>query len=346
MTDGTVVDVAGVLAAVREIAAAQITPGAAKSQPHGARFPRDRARRARRGRRARPPRRPTRRRRRRAPALVEACEAVGTASASSAIVYLMHFVTAATIAAAAASGRSCCAMATARRSGRSPSASAAPARTSTPELRGRAPTTARCGSAGARVRHFRRPRRRHARPAPGRRGDGGLLRGARDAAGVRFEGPGRVSDGGQLERRDGARRRRVDGDADRRGRRRRPGLRRRRATSWPGSPPSTSASRRPRRPRRSRTRPRAATRTAPARRAPDDPAPARRHGPRRPRHTGLVARRPLGEAGDPAALVALMEAKVPPANAAEVTGSRSRSAARRTPSLPMSVTCGTRARAR
>ena len=67
-------------------------------------------------------------------ALAEACEAVGAACASTGMVFLMHEVTAATIAAGGGE-RAAELLPTARvrraRSGRSRSASAAPARTST-----------------------------------------------------------------------------------------------------------------------------------------------------------------------------------------------------------------------
>ena len=114
-----------------------------------------------------------------------------------------------------------------------------------------------------------------------------------------------------------------------------------RRSSSSASPRSTSASRRP---RRAAATAHARDRRYPdgslARRGADDPAPDRRHGHRRPRTARLLVREAarLGEAGDEAALVAIMEAKVAATEAAadgdqqalEVTGGQGY-----TPALPI-----------
>ena len=295
-------------------------------------LPAGHARRARRGRRARPPgARRIRRIGRRAGSLAEACEALGAACASTAMVFLMHSVTAATIAAgggerasdvlgAMARGDALGTLAFSERGTgahfyapelQRPARQRRGARHRTQELRHlrRAGATSSCSSSRARPRE---------RPTPSCC--------ARDQPGVELRRRvGRPRHGGQLERRRWSSTTSRSTTAARigaAGRRDRPDLRRRRALlPRRVSPRSTWASRSPRPPRPRPTHAKAARYPdgTSARRDPD------RSSTRSPTWTSPCAGRAaaraarpraLGDAGDAAALVPIMEAKVAATEAA------------------------------
>ena len=297
-------------------------------------------------------------------ALAEACEALGAACASTGMVFLMHSVTAATVAAGGGDAGRRGPRRHGRRptcSGRWPSASAAPAPTSTrPELRAERDNGGGARQRAQELRDLRRAGGRHAasssratRATASTATAVDARRGRRRASTARGTGLGMAGNSSVAH---GARRRRGRrrGAHRRGGRGRRPRLRRRRAV-LPGR------ARRGQRRHRRRRRRAAAAEHAAGRRYPDGTALAEiqtiQHAladmdlaVARARGCSCARPRALGDAGDAAALVAIMEAKVAATEAGprgHPAGARGlRRAGRTRRRCRSSVTCATRAPAR
>ena len=322
MTDGTVVDVAGVLAGVREVAETQIAPGAAEVDRSRS-FPdadlEALAGAARSGCWC--------------PAehggagggltaLVEACEAVGGACASTGMVFLMHSVTAATVAGGGgeragellgADGdrrgarHAGLQRARHRRALLRPGAARPSGTNGGVRISGRKSFVTSGGHADVMLvlrpeRRRRGPRLLRGRRAT-RRASASTARGRASAWPATRASRWSSTTSASTTRRASARRARAPTSCSASSRR----------CSWPGWPPSTSASPQAAHDRGGRARRRrAATRTAP--RWPSSRRSSTRSptwtSPTRAARCSCARPRALGDAGDAAALVALMEAKV------------------------------------